>query len=192
MRKNRYRSVLRLRHFPIYCLKSSFPSSSVPCPFPLSDETNLFNMKLPIHPSSKPIRSTTSFFSDMSPVCSSDAYLIEDPHWEEVVVHSTMLPLHLRQSGKSYSPIEDKARLDDASTEPPSMSSILWIIIAQEWLLTLLTNLLPYSQLLSMVWSALYGTPYSLEKSLVGYIWGTLPLVVHNTRALPFSSVWLV
>jgi len=148
-------------------------------------------MKLPTRPHSKLIRSTTSVLSDMPSVYLSDAYLIEDPHWEEVSNQSTMIDLQLRKSSDGYAPIPDKARSDDASIQPP-LSDILLILRKQEWLLTLLAILLLYSQLLSMVWSVLYGTPYSLEKILFGIIWGSLPLVVHSTRALPLSTVWSI
>lgn len=127
----------------------------------------------------------------MPSVYLSDAYLIEDPHWEEVINQSTMVDLLLRKSSDGYAPIPDKTRSDNAFTEPP-LSDVLLILVAQEWLLTLLAILLLFSQLLSMVWSVLYGTPYSLEKTLFAVIWGSLPLVVHSTRTLPLSTVWMI
>jgi len=87
-------------------------------------------MKLPTRPHSEPIRSTPSVLSDRPSVYLSDAYLVEDPHWEEVINQSTTIPLHLRESSDGYAPIPDKARSDDASTEP-ALSDILWILVAQ-------------------------------------------------------------
>jgi hypothetical protein len=173
-------------------LKKLFPFKSRTLLLPtLRSVRQTLNMKLQTGPHSKFIRSTTSVLSDMPSVYLSDACLIEDPHWEEVINQSNTIPLQLRKSSDGYSLIQDKARSDDAFTEPP-LSDILLILVAQEWLLTLLAILLLYSQLLSMVWSVLYGTPYSLEKTLFGVIWGSIPLIVHSTRTLPLSTVWMI
>lgn len=146
-------------------------------------------MKLLTHPQSRVIRDNAALrLNDMTLVHPSDAWLIADPHWEEVIIRSATPP-HVRKSSDGYTRVPSKARLDDAFTEP-SFSDLLRILVAQEWLLTLLTSLLPYSQLLGIAWS--YGTPYSQENALFGFVCGLLPLAVHSTRALPFSTVWLL
>lgn len=124
----------------------------------------------------------------MPSVHPSDVWLIENPHWEEVVIPA-LNPPHLRKSSDGYPPIPNRPRLHDYPIEL-SMSDLMWILIAQEWLLTLLTSILPYSQLLGVAWS--YGTPYSHENAFFGFVCGFLPLAVHSTRALPFSTVWLL
>ena len=144
-------------------------------------------MKLPTHPQSRLIRNnTTSRINDMTSVHPSDAWLIEDPHWEQVIV-----PPHVRKRSDGYSLNSGKARRHDHSKDFP-IADIFWYMAAQEWLLTLITILLPYSQLHETARSIRHGSPYSPEDALFRFVCAFLPLVVHSTRALSFTTVWLV